>query len=67
MAHEIARFPQAALLADRKSAIEGHGLPVGRALEQEWRVGIHAHLQEGASGGARFAGGLGRSGDFDRI
>ena len=67
MAREIARFPQAAMLADRASARAGHGLPVREALAREWRGGIDAHLREGAAGAARFAGGLGRSGDFDEI
>jgi len=67
MAHEIARFPQAAVLADRRSVYETHGLSLREALEQEWANGLHAHAQEGAAGAARFAGGLGRSGDFTRI
>ncbi len=67
MAAEIARFPQAAMLADRASARAGHGLPVRAALQREWRNGVGAHRQEGAAGAARFAGGLGRGGDFGRI
>lgn len=66
MAREIARFPQAATLADRRNVFEGHGLPIREALAQEWANGIGA-LTEGMAGAARFAGGLGRSGDFDRI
>lgn len=67
MAREIARFPQAAMLADRASARAGHGAPVREALEREWARGIDAHVREGAAGAARFAGGLGRGGDFGRI
>ncbi len=67
MAREIARFPQAAMLADRRSAREGHGRSVREALAHEWSNGIDAHLTEGAAGAGRFAGGLGRAGDFDRI
>ena len=67
MAHEIARFPQAAMLADRLSARAGHGRPRREALAGEWANGVDAHLKQGAAGAARFAGGLGRTGDFGRI
>ncbi|MDB5591009.1 crotonase/enoyl-CoA hydratase family protein [Enterovirga sp.] len=67
MAREIARFPQEAVRADRLSVLTGHGLPARTALEQEWHNGILAHLREGAAGAGRFAGGLGRGGDFSRI
>lgn len=67
MAQEIARFPQAAVLADRRSAYETHGLTVREALKREWVNGLDAHIREGAKGAERFAGGLGRSGDFKEI
>lgn len=67
LAHSIARFPQAAVCADRRSAYEGHGLPVRSALKGEWFSGIEAHWLEGAAGAGRFASGLGRSGDFSKI
>lgn len=67
MAREIARFPQAAVRADRRSVIEGHGRPVREALRIEWANGVDAHLREGAAGAGRFAAGLGRHGDFGRI
>lgn len=67
MAHEIARFPQAAVRADRANVYATHGLDVGAALEVEWRNGLEAHHQEGAAGAGRFSGGLGRHGDFKRI
>ena len=67
MAHEIARFPQAAVLADRRSVYETYGLTVREALKREWANGLDAHAREGAAGAARFAGGLGRSGDFGAI
>lgn len=67
MAHEIARFPQRAVLADRASVLNGRGLSAREALELEWSDGIVAHLREGAAGAGRFAGGLGRGGDFSRI
>ncbi|HYQ91052.1 MAG TPA: crotonase/enoyl-CoA hydratase family protein [Candidatus Competibacteraceae bacterium] len=67
MAHEIGRFPQAAVRADRRSVYETYGLSVREALRREWANGVEAHWQEGASGAARFAAGLGRSGDFTQI
>ena len=67
MAREIARFPQAAVRADRRTVHETHGLPLREAMRREWANGVEAHWQEGAAGAARFAEGLGRSGDFDRI
>jgi len=66
IAHQIARFPQNCLRADRQSAIRQHGLPVRDALRQEWQGGKPV-LAEGLDGAARFAGGLGRHGDFDKI
>jgi enoyl-CoA hydratase len=67
MAQTIARFPQAAVRADRRSVLETYGAPVREALRREWANGVEAHHQEGADGAARFAGGLGRHGDFERI
>src|SRR5256712_518180 len=66
-AREIARFPQAAVRADRRSVVETYGLPVRDALRQEWTNGVEAIFKEGASGAARFAGGKGRHGDFAKI
>ena len=67
MAHNIARFPQAAVRADRRSVLETHGLPLREALRREWVNGVEAHFKEGAAGAARFASGLGRHGDFEKI
>ena len=67
MAATIARFPQAAVRADRRSVIETYGLPVREALRREWHNGVEAHFQEGATGAGRFAQGRGRHGDFDSI
>ncbi len=67
LAREIARFPQGAVLTDRRSAYEGYGLPVRAALEREWHNGVQAHYEEGAAGAARFAQGKGRHGDFGTI
>ena len=67
MAQEIARFPQAAVRADRRNVHDTYGLPVREALRREWSNGLDAHRKEGAAGVARFATGKGRHGDFADI
>ncbi len=67
MAHEIARFPQEAVLADRRSIIETRGMPVREALRVEWANGVQAVANEGAMGAGRFKSGAGRHGDFSGI
>ncbi|HEU0197682.1 MAG TPA: crotonase/enoyl-CoA hydratase family protein [Nevskiaceae bacterium] len=67
MAQEIARFPQAAVRADRRSIIENHGLPLRQAMRNEWANGVETHFQEGATGADRFSSGRGRHGDFADI
>ena len=67
MAYEIARFPQEAVVADRRSIIETYGKPVREALRTEWNNGIHAIAQEGVAGAGRFKNGAGRHGDFQKI
>src|SRR5919108_801727 len=60
-AEALARFPQDTMLADRRAAIEGIGLPFeeGLALEAENGVPTQATAWAGA---ARFSGGEGRGG-----
>jgi len=67
MAWEIARFPQGAVLADRRSIIETRGLTVHEALKLEWANGVDAIRTEGAAGAARFSAGAGRHGDFSEV
>jgi enoyl-CoA hydratase/carnithine racemase len=67
LAATIARFPQAAVRADRRSAIESYGLPVREALRREWANGVEAHYKEGAGGAARFSYGRGRLRKLSRI
>jgi enoyl-CoA hydratase len=67
LAHEIARFPQVCVRADRRAAIRQHGLPVREALIQEWYNGREALVTDGIEGAARFKDGLGRHGDFSEI
>ena len=67
LAAEIARFPALCMRTDRASAMAQWDLALADALRAEARGG-EAPLREGAREGAeRFAGGLGRSGRFDRI
>lgn len=67
LAQEIARFPQACVRADRRSAREQHGLPLMAALKQEWETSVRVIETEGAEGAARFSSGRGRHGDFGSI
>jgi enoyl-CoA hydratase len=67
MAHEIARFPQACVRADRRSAHMQQGLPLREAMRKEWYNGFPAFEIDGAAGAARFASGKGRHGDFRDI
>jgi enoyl-CoA hydratase len=67
MAHEIARFPQACVRADRRSVQMQQGLSLREAMRREWYGGIPALVAEGAAGAARFAAGRGRHGDFGDI
>ena len=67
MAHEIARFPQACVRADRRSAYMQQGRTVREAMRKEWYNGMPAFVAEGAAGAGRFASGKGRHGDFGEI
>ena len=67
LAHEIARFPQACMRADRRSVYLQEGLPLREAMRKEWTNGIPAFHAEGAAGAARFASGTGRGGNFNDI
>ena len=66
LAAEIARFPQATLRGDRKSAYEQVGLELSVALANEFAIGVRS-LDAARDGAARFAQGLGRGGRFDEI
>ena len=67
LAAEIARFPQTCLRADRRSAVGQWDLPLADALRQEARGGAEPVREGAQAGAARFAGGLGRGGDFSRL
>ncbi|WP_027006618.1 crotonase/enoyl-CoA hydratase family protein [Conexibacter woesei] len=60
-AEALASFPQATMLADRRAAIEGFGLPLAEGLALEAQAGPETYAAA-QSGAARFAGGEGRSG-----
>ena len=59
LAEALARFPQETMLADRRAAIEGLGLPLEEGLALEARGG-RATLGVAQRGAARFAAGEGR-------
>ncbi|SOE68002.1 enoyl-CoA hydratase [Burkholderia sp. OK233] len=64
LAAELAAFPQAALLADRRSALENSMLEdLALALQREGAGGYQAVFDEGVAGAARFAEGAGRHGN----
>jgi enoyl-CoA hydratase len=58
----IASFPQETMLADRRAAIEGFGLPLADGLALEHRLGREV-LDVAVRGAARFAAGEGRHGE----
>jgi enoyl-CoA hydratase len=66
LAAQIARFPQATLRGDRRSAYEQEGLELSVALANEFAIGVSS-LGAAREGAARFAQGLGRGGRFDEI
>ena len=67
LAHEIARFPQACMRADRRSVWLQEGLSELEGLRSEWACSSGMVEREGAAGAARFASGKGRHGDFGEI
>jgi enoyl-CoA hydratase len=62
LAERLAAFPQETMLADRRAAIEGFGLPLEQGLALEHRLGREAAIV-GLRGAARFAAGEGRHGE----
>ena len=63
LAAELAALPQAALLADRRSALENSTLEdLALALRRGGAGGYQAVFDEGVTGAARFAEGAGRHG-----
>ncbi|MDW3215495.1 MAG: crotonase/enoyl-CoA hydratase family protein [Ilumatobacteraceae bacterium] len=67
LAHDIARFPQACVRADRRSTRTSGDLSVREALVREWEGGRDVVAAEGIDGARRFADGAGRGGDFSDL
>jgi enoyl-CoA hydratase len=61
LAESLAAFPQETMLADRRAAIEGLGMPLADGLALEHRLGRET-LAVAVRGAARFAAGAGRHG-----
>ncbi len=66
LAREIARFPNACMLADRASCHDQWGRSLPDAFAAEATGGLPV-LGEAVDGARRFASGLGRGGDFGAI
>ena len=60
-AEALAAFPQITMLADRRAAIEGLGLPLDAGLAVEARAGMET-FATAVEGAGRFAAGEGRGG-----
>ena len=67
LAHEIARFPQGCMRADRRSVFLQEGLSEMDGLRSEWVCSSALVEREGAAGAARFSSGKGRHGEFADI
>jgi len=63
LAHQLAKFPQKTMNADRMSACLQWDLPLAQALHQEWMRGKLC-IADGLQGAMRFADGAGRHGKF---
>jgi enoyl-CoA hydratase len=61
IAEGLAGFPQETMLADRRAAIEGRGLPLAEGLALEAQAGPTV-FADAVAGAARFAAGEGRGG-----
>jgi enoyl-CoA hydratase len=62
LAREIARFPEACMRADRRSAYTQHDLDLASALVSEFRSGVRVLASESLDGARRFSSGEGRHG-----
>src|SRR5437868_12463404 len=67
LAHEISRFPQQCMRADRKSVLLQEGLSEMDGLRSEWACSSSMVEREGTAGAARFSAGRGRHGEFSDI
>ncbi|HEY5713703.1 MAG TPA: crotonase/enoyl-CoA hydratase family protein [Allosphingosinicella sp.] len=67
LAAEIARFPALCMRADRASALAAFDRDLAEALRAEALAGAEPVREGAREGAARFAGGLGRGGDFEEV
>jgi enoyl-CoA hydratase len=67
LAHDIARFPQVCLRADRSSSYRQWSESLADALAFEGREGERPLREEAGRGAQRFSAGRGRAGDFNAI
>ncbi len=67
LATELARFPQTCLRTDRMTAHLQWGMELAAALRHEGIEGERPLREDARAGAARFAAGLGRGGDFEKI
>ena len=65
LARQLAAFPQACMLADRRSAHEQWGMDYDAAIRNEGRLSTPIVQAEGVAGAARFVSGIGRHGVFE--
>ncbi len=66
LAHDLCRFPQSCMRADRRSVRAQHGLNEHDALRQEW-WNSKEEVSAGVRGAAQFAEGKGRGGTFPPV
>jgi enoyl-CoA hydratase len=67
LAHDLVKFPQECMRADRRSIRLQEGLSEREGLRAEWENSAAVFEREGAAGAARFASGKGRHGDQENI
>jgi enoyl-CoA hydratase len=65
LAQSIAAFPQVCMRSDRQSIMQGAGMGVLDAMDNEFRIGQAAIKKEAINGAASFVAGKGRGGDFE--
>ncbi len=67
IAENLCAFPQLCMRTDRQMAYDQWSMSLEDALRQEAVEGAKPVNQEARGGASRFAGGLGRGGDFSKI
>lgn len=67
LAHQLCKFPQRCLRADRMSAYESFDRDYQQAMLAEFQEGVKVLADEAVPGAQRFAAGKGRHGDFSEI